>query len=83
MHFKVGAETGSVPADCATAPSEDVVTVVDDTCREPLDLLPDDPVRTKRKHILIYVQYKMFGIHSLYILSINDLYCYYITIVIS
>lgn len=35
--------TGSAPAAWATAPSEDVVTVVDDTCLELLDRLPDEP----------------------------------------
>lgn len=44
MHFRVGVDTGSAPAAWATAPSEEVVTVVEDTCLEPLDLLlPDDP----------------------------------------
>lgn len=53
MHFNIGADTCSAPATWATAPSDDVVTVVDDTCLEPLDLLPEDPVINQYAYNLI------------------------------
>lgn len=44
VHLSIGADTCSAPVTWATAPSDDVVTVVDDTCLEPLlDLLPEGP----------------------------------------
>lgn len=52
-------DTGSAPAAWATAPapSEDVVTVVDDTWRDPLDLRPDGPTikNIKKNSINLFV----------------------------
>lgn len=55
VHLRVGAATGSAPADCATAPSDEVVTVVEETCLDPLDLLPDGPAESKYRLVKLSI----------------------------